>query len=137
MPSIRRIAKAMTILHLQFFALVFTIFVYKIAANIDKEIFLIFIGNNRTDTKKVLSGDDLKELKTTQYYNNDKPSVLYIHGWQGKFERRASQGIIEAYLSRGDHNIIFVDWSRQAQRLNYMKTTIEMNEVNFFIKFKF
>lgn len=119
----------MTIFHLQFFVLIFTIFVIKIAANIDNSVFFIFIGKNQTDTKKMFPGDDFRRLKLSQYYDDHKPSVVYIHGWQGKIERRASQGVIDAYLIRGDHNIIFLDWSQQAKKLNYMKTAREMNEV--------
>lgn len=130
MRNLRSFIHAMHIFHLKALSIVLTIFLFKIASSlIDDEIFLIFVGKNHTDTQKMRSGDDFKSIKFTNYYDNKKPSVMYIHGWQGKFERRGSQGLIDAYLTRGDHNFIFVDWSKHAKQWNYAKAARGMNEV--------
>lgn len=131
MRELRRFAYRMHILHLHLLTIFLTFFLFKIAASlIDDDVFFIFVGKNHSDIQKVHSGGNFQSIKGSNYYNNSKSSVMYIHGWQGKFERRASRGIVEAFLTRGDHNVIFVDWSKHARQWNYAKTAMSMNEVS-------
>ncbi|XP_046424456.1 phospholipase A1 member A-like isoform X1 [Neodiprion fabricii] len=43
-----------------------------------------------------------------------KPTVLYLHGFQENLERESVRTIVGAYLKRGDHNVIAVNYAEIA-----------------------
>ncbi|ALC45597.1 CG6847, partial [Drosophila busckii] len=45
-----------------------------------------------------------------------------IHGWNQRYTDRVIVDICKAWLSRGDHNVIIVDWAH-ARTINYRKAT--------------
>lgn len=45
-------------------------------------------------------------------FDFNRKTVLYFHGWIEDFESESSQTVAQAYIERGDHNIIMGDWGR-------------------------
>ena len=54
---------------------------------------------------------DLENVKLHPAYDQNKPSVLYIHGFRQNVLDESVQTVITAYLSRNDHNVFALDWS--------------------------
>ncbi|XP_011695073.1 PREDICTED: phospholipase A1 member A [Wasmannia auropunctata] len=50
----------------------------------------------------------------TSQINNNKPTVLYIHGFSENLASESVRTVVQAYLKRNDHNIIGVDYSQLA-----------------------
>lgn len=40
------------------------------------------------------------------------PTVLYIHGYKDSVDTEGVSTVVNAYLQRGDHNILVLDWSK-------------------------
>lgn len=62
------------------------------------------------------------------HFDNEHPTRMIIHGWNGDYEQEAVTKITEAWLSRGAYNIIAVDWP-QACSLSYSKAVCAVPEV--------
>lgn len=73
---------------------------------------------------------DLQYLTTHPGFDHNKKTVIYIHGWleSGKLDLSAL-AIRGAYLDRGDHNVISVDWSYYAKNVNYRTRVIPQMKV--------
>ncbi|XP_039313434.1 pancreatic triacylglycerol lipase isoform X2 [Solenopsis invicta] len=56
----------------------------------------------------------------TSQINNNKPTVLYIHGFTENLKKTSVRTVVEAYLERNDHNIIGLDY-RDIASDNYVK----------------
>lgn len=64
--------------------------------------------------------NDFQYLTSHPSFNKSLPSVIYIHGWleSGKLDSSVL-AVRGAYLDRGDHNVICVDWSYYARNFHY------------------
>ncbi|XP_058467025.1 phospholipase A1-like isoform X1 [Malaya genurostris] len=61
----------------------------------------------------VFSIDTVGTLSRT-FYNSSLPVRIVIHGWMNNYTSLAIQGIKKAYLSKGEYNVIGVDWNKGA-----------------------
>lgn len=61
-------------------------------------------------------------------------SVFYFHGWMENGTQEASVVTVRgAYMDRGDHNVLTVDWSYYGKNLNYHLDVIpQMKVVSLF-----
>lgn len=89
----------------------------------------VFVGSSLNDTKTATLADNFEALINTKYHNLSLPTVLYAHGFLNNFKSESTVGIIEAYLSRGDHNIIAIDWGKYALNINYIEIALQLNKV--------
>lgn len=73
---------------------------------------------------------DLQYLASHPSFDKNKKTVMYIHGWleSGKMDLSVL-AIRGAYLDRGEHNIISVDWSHYARNVNYHSRVIPQLKV--------
>lgn len=91
--------------------------------------------------------NDTSSLLNHVAYDNNRPTVLVVHGYTENYRRSdsTSQILAEAYLDRGDHNILLIDWALYAHDLYFTeavpnaykigviigKTLIAMNDEGF------
>ncbi|XP_075152347.1 phospholipase A1-like [Haematobia irritans] len=53
--------------------------------------------------------------------NASHPTRIIIHGWMSQSRGTFNLDVKNAYLKRGDYNVIVVDWSCNAANLNYFR----------------
>lgn len=52
-----------------------------------------------------------------------------IHGWAGKSVTCSNAAIKDAYLSRGNYNVIILDWSRQSLDISYPRVSKQLPSI--------
>ncbi|XP_055625119.1 lipoprotein lipase-like [Toxorhynchites rutilus septentrionalis] len=68
------------------------------------------------DMPHVFSIDTVGSLSRS-FYNNSLPLRVVIHGWMNNYTSLAIQGVKDAYLARGEYNVIGVDWNKGASEV--------------------
>lgn len=63
-------------------------------------------------------------------FDASKKTVLYIHGYLETQANESISVIVNAYLERGDHNIILLDWSELADGNYFMDAIPNARQVN-------
>jgi hypothetical protein len=94
---------------------------------------LLFIGSGFEDYKNLTFGANFSSLIGTSYYDFSRSTVVMIHGWKSNYLNDEYMGkpFADAYTSRGDHNIIFIDWSFWANE-DIFKAVSVMRQVRKF-----
>lgn len=82
-------------------------------ASLDSVKFMFFYGNKSNEHKN-FSLNELGELTKHSKFNSVRPTVLYFHGYIEHMTDEHIEVIVDAYLTRGDHNLIMVDWNDMA-----------------------
>jgi hypothetical protein len=92
-------------------------------------ISIFFISPDR-DTVVFIPLKNLPFLLNHPRFNTSLPTVIYVHGWMenGKLDL-SSLAVRSAYLTRGDHNVISVDWSYYARNVSYSTTYIPQTKI--------
>lgn len=54
---------------------------------------------------------DATQLLTHKNFNATLPTVLYISGWTQSPDAVTTRLLVNAYLKRGDYNVLLLDWS--------------------------
>ncbi|KAG5669189.1 hypothetical protein PVAND_017083 [Polypedilum vanderplanki] len=57
----------------------------------------------------------VSEILRQEEFDNERPTVLYLHGYSENMGSESIQLIVNSYLTRNDHNIIVLDWSKLAK----------------------
>jgi pimeloyl-ACP methyl ester carboxylesterase len=78
------------------------------------------------------SGFNFASLIGTVYFTASKPTAVYIHGFNSNYYTSPNVEIINAYIARGDHNIIAVDWRLYAQGPNFLDVSSTLNDVRIY-----
>ncbi|KAG5669188.1 hypothetical protein PVAND_017082 [Polypedilum vanderplanki] len=68
-----------------------------------------FSKNRRYDLTRA------SEILKQDEFDNEKPTLLYIHGYTESLESESIRVVSDAYFKRNDHNVIILDWSKLAQ----------------------
>lgn len=76
------------------------------------DVHFIFLGTSTSDYKNLTSPTQFSEVLNTKFYNPTKPTVIFFHGRSAKYSAPVVKVVADAYLKRGDHNMIMVDWSK-------------------------
>lgn len=73
---------------------------------------------------------DLKYLLSHKSFDPSLPTAVYVHGWleSGKLDL-STLAVRGAYLDRGDHNVVTVDWSYYSKNINYHVSVIPQLKV--------
>ncbi|KAH8417467.1 hypothetical protein KR222_000499, partial [Zaprionus bogoriensis] len=82
--------------------------------------FYLYTRSNPTDGKKIEAKD--ASIRDS-HFNKDHGTRFVIHGWTGSYTDDLNTEITKAWLSRGDHNVIIVDWSR-ARSVDYASSVL-------------
>ncbi|EDW66877.2 lipase member H [Drosophila virilis] len=78
--------------------------------------------------RQLLRPGDVNMLKNS-FFNGKWPVRVSIHGWTGKSNTCYNAAIKDAYLWRGNFNVIIVDWSRQAMDINYYRVSKQLQSI--------
>ncbi|XP_051862817.1 LOW QUALITY PROTEIN: phospholipase A1-like [Drosophila albomicans] len=82
--------------------------------------FYLYTKSNPTDGKKI----EAKEASIRDsHFNKDHPTRFVIHGWTQSHSDSMNTRITKAWLSKGDYNIIIVDWAR-ARSVDYASSVM-------------
>lgn len=84
--------------------------------------FYFFYGPEYLD-HQIYGHNELPQLIRHENYDQNRMTVLYIHGYRESAEDDTVQSIVAAYNSRNDHNLIVLDWSDGASG-DYFKQAV-------------
>jgi len=79
--------------------------------------FQLYTRSNPT-TAQILGLYDSSSIKNSNFKNSRETRYI-IHGFQNSGKSDVNIKIRDAYLQKGDFNVIVVDWSKGANTLNY------------------
>ncbi|XP_017083667.2 phospholipase A1 1 [Drosophila eugracilis] len=80
------------------------------------------------EERQLLRPGDLNALKNS-HFNPKWPVRVSIHGWAGKSTSCSNAAIKDAYLSRGNYNVIILDWSRQSLDISYPRVSKQLPSI--------
>ncbi|XP_039494317.1 lipase member H [Drosophila santomea] len=80
------------------------------------------------EERQLLRPGDLTMLRNS-HFNPKWPVRVSIHGWAGKSVTCSNAAIKDAYLSRGNYNVIILDWSRQALDISYPRVSKQLPSI--------
>lgn len=73
---------------------------------------------------------DLKYLLNHKSFDMSLPTAVYVHGWLESGQLDLSTIAVRgAYLDRGDHNVVTVDWSYYSKDLNYLEVIPQLKVI--------
>lgn len=73
---------------------------------------------------------DLPNLLADKNFDKTAPSVVYVHGWMESGRMDLSVLAVRgAYLDRGDHNVISIDWSYYSKNIQYHVSVVPQLKV--------
>lgn len=75
---------------------------------------LLFIYGPTVDDYQSYAYDGLVELMQHPKYDANRSTVLFIHGFKESGTKGSAAVIADAYVTRTDHNLIILDWEREA-----------------------
>ncbi|EDV92800.1 phospholipase A1 VesT1.02 [Drosophila grimshawi] len=82
--------------------------------------FYLYTSSNPTKGKQIDASD--ASIRDS-HFNKDHPTRFVIHGWNGRSTDSMNTEITKAWLSKGDHNIIVVEWAR-ARSFEYASSVV-------------
>lgn len=72
----------------------------------------------------------LPYLSKYSRFNASRPTIFYFHGWLESGDLDLSVLAIRgAYMDRGDHNVVSIDWSHYAKNINYRTIVIPQMKI--------
>ncbi|KAG5669190.1 hypothetical protein PVAND_017084 [Polypedilum vanderplanki] len=81
---------------------------------------LVFFHGKTYEERTRFDLSQAPEILKHDKFDNERPTVLYLHGYLENLECESIHVIVDAYLQRNDHNIIVLDWSKLAYGLYFM-----------------
>lgn len=82
-------------------------------------VFYLLINRREFATHQVYELDESRAILSHNDFDNHKKTVLYVHGYVEGPTHQSIHVIVDAYIKRGDHNILVLDWSELADG-NYL-----------------
>lgn len=73
---------------------------------------------------------DFAKIARDPNFNSSLPTVIYSHGYQANEKVISTATIIYAYLSRGGHNIIIIDWGFYSKGLYFSSVIPSLKKVS-------
>lgn len=74
----------------------------------------LFISRKTFEENQPFPLDDARSIMRHNSFEMDRETVIYIHGYVESMEVESIRVIADAYLKRGDHNILILDWAALA-----------------------
>ncbi|KAH8306417.1 hypothetical protein KR018_010788, partial [Drosophila ironensis] len=75
--------------------------------------FYLYTRNNPTEGKEIKAE---KASIEDSHFNKEHGTRFVIHGWKGRYTDSMNVKITKAWLSRGDYNVIVVNWARSISK---------------------
>ncbi|XP_017144351.1 phospholipase A1-like [Drosophila miranda] len=82
--------------------------------------FYLYTKSNPTDGKEIKAKASSVDAS---HFNKDHGTRFVIHGWTGRYTDDMNTRITKSWLSKGDYNVIVVDWAR-ARSVDYASSVI-------------
>lgn len=79
--------------------------------------FYLYTAQNPDEAQKI-DLENVDSLKSSNF-NKKNPTRFIIHGWQNNYKSDINTVTRDSILATGDHNVICVNWSNKAGKLNY------------------
>ncbi|XP_037824158.1 lipase member H-like [Lucilia sericata] len=89
--------------------------------------FDLYTRKNPYEKQMLYTGQQDSILKSN--FNAKWPTRISFHGWNGQTKTCSSAAIKDAYLAKGDFNIILVDWSDYSLNINYVRVVNEIFQI--------
>uniref|UniRef100_A0A1B0DR54 Uncharacterized protein n=3 Tax=Phlebotomus papatasi TaxID=29031 RepID=A0A1B0DR54_PHLPP len=80
-------------------------------------VYLLFTRSNPTSGQTIIRNNAASLANSN--FNPNHPTRILIHGWNGGAGASSNTVVRNAYMQRGDFNVIVVDWGAGAQTINY------------------
>ncbi|XP_004524258.1 phospholipase A1-like [Ceratitis capitata] len=90
------------------------------ALSVSPVTYYLYTTNNHYDAQTITASE--KSISAS-HFDARHPTRFLIHGWTQGYEADMNVMIRDAWLSRGDYNIIVVDWGR-ARSIDYASSVI-------------
>ncbi|KAL7727936.1 hypothetical protein ACLKA6_019497 [Drosophila palustris] len=71
--------------------------------------FYLYTNNNPKEGHQLAHEEEGMSIRSS-HFHPERPTKFVIHGWKGSCKDAMNKWITNAWLSRGDFNIIVVDW---------------------------
>ncbi|CAG4943607.1 unnamed protein product [Parnassius apollo] len=84
----------------------------EINRNPDNNLYLLYTRRNPTSAQTLVINN--ANSVTSSNFNAQVPTVVIAHGWLGSQYNSINPTIRDAYLGKGDYNVIVLDWRRLA-----------------------
>lgn len=81
--------------------------------------FVLLLIRREFATHQVYELDESRAILSHNDFDKLKKTVLYVHGYVEGPTHQSVHVIVDAYIKRGDHNILVLDWSELADG-NYL-----------------
>lgn len=89
---------------------------------------VFYLLHTRNNPLGVRIGMNANEIRGSTF-NAANPTRFIIHGWLNNKTANVNVLTTEAYLRRGNFNVIVVDWGAGAQTINYVSARNRVNQV--------
>lgn len=83
-------------------------------ADLLKEAKLRMYGSSLDDYAEYLLETEADGLLRDARYIENKPTVMYVHGYTEHADKESVRTVLSAFMAHGGYNAVFVDWSRAA-----------------------
>lgn len=80
---------------------------------------ILFFNGKTYDDHETYKLEEVLNIVNHATFDKSRPTVMYVHGYIENMSVESIHVIVDAYLKRGDHNILILDWSDLADG-NYM-----------------
>ncbi|KAM7360160.1 phospholipase A1 VesT1.02-like [Cochliomyia hominivorax] len=87
--------------------------------------FYLYTKANPTDGEEITAN---KKSISASNFNANNPTRISIHGWSSGKKDFINTGVRDAWLSKGEYNVIFVDWGR-ARSVDYASSVLAVSGV--------
>lgn len=91
----------------------------------------IFCFRKRFEDSQEFQIENGVDILRNPAFDPAKKTVLYIHGYLETQANESINVVVNAYLQRGDHNIILLDWSDLAEGNYFLDAIPNAKQVNF------
>ncbi|XP_022131169.2 pancreatic triacylglycerol lipase [Pieris rapae] len=89
-------------------------FLNEIQRNAANNQYLLYTRRNSRNSQR-LRMNDANSIRNSNF-NAQHPTVVSVHGWLSNQNTQNNPTIRNAFLGKGDYNVIILDWSRLARR---------------------
>lgn len=77
-------------------------------------LWINFLFSDTFDKHQTFELHEARGILTQPGFDSQRKTVIYSHGYIESMSSQSIHVIVDAYLKRGDHNIILFDWSELA-----------------------
>lgn len=85
---------------------------------------ILFYYGKHFDDNQIYTLDQSQDILKHPNFDLNRKTVLYLHGYIETQQVESIHVIVDAYLKRGDHNTLVLDWGQLADG-NYLLDAVQ------------